>query len=946
MSLCFTTAAVTFVFSASPPPAQPAAPTTTDLKQLYTDGMAAFQAGDYQKAASNLETVLAQAAPDAQLEPVYFTLGAAWFNLKQYPKAIQTLKAYQTKFPKGARVAEAQFSIGQASFMDKDYAGAVESFKALETNPRFREQALYFEGSAYKEEVHPDQAIAVFQKLIGPEIQSTLAANGAIVLAGMYAQKHDSANAIALLQRIQKRVAMVDNVVKLNTLAVQMGDEMLKDKKPDVALACYRVVRSRAEVIGYQTARVQAMEQKVAQNLTTVRAEPARVMELSAENTQLRASIEEGKKLLDDFQKLPDFQPGLLLRMGRCWYDLGKKWESIVVYDELLRKYPDGKENEEALFAMIVSSAETNRPKQTQDYCQEYLKKYPAGANASAVGYLLGATALQANDLQAAENYFGRMLKEQPASTFREEILFQLGNVRFTLGKYDEAAKDYEKYRGTYPKGTHIEEAVYRLALASLFAGKYEDAMNKVTSYIAKYPRGNFIADAKYRLAVCKYAASLYDEVVADCRAWEKEFGKDTMIGEVMALLADSLAASNKEDEAAEVYIRASHVASSAEVVNYALSSAEKLLQKKGAWDRIGKMYEEFAQQHPDDPEVVTAVYWIGKAKVHEGKVDDAKHYIAATIKKYISDQKRDAVEQLLTQLAQLCVRKKTAVAAPAPLPGEAVSSPSPTVAQTQADPGAELDALLGDAAANQSPLAKARILYAKSELARLRRQVLEEQRNLQEIADKFKPEGLSPMLLAQVGDYLLDKNTIDKARGFYTELMDNYPKSDLLEFAYNGMGEISYRQKQYDKALKLFSDAIDKAGASQKLKDVTVGKAKTLLALGHLEDSKKIFEQIASIREWRGEATAFSVYSLGEIAQKQGKFAEAIAFYQRVYVAYQRFLPWVAKSYTSSGECFQKLGKTQEALNTYKEMLRNAKLATFPETETARKRLQEAGQG
>jgi tetratricopeptide (TPR) repeat protein len=146
--------------------------------------------------------------------------------------------------------------------------------------------------------------------------------------------------------------------------------------------------------------------------------------------------------------------------------------------------------------------------------------------------------------------------------------------------------------------------------------------------------------------------------------------------------------------------------------------------------------------------------------------------------------------------------------------------------------------------------------------------------------------------------------------------------------------------------ALKLFSDAIDKAGASLKLKDVTVGKAKTLLAMGRLGESKKVFEQIASIRKWRGEATAFSVYSLGEIAQKQGNFAEAIAFYQRVYVAYQRFLPWVAKAYTGSGECFEKMGKSQEAANTYREMLRNGKLLNFPEAETARKRLQEGGRG
>ncbi len=99
-------------------------------------------------------------------------------------------------------------------------------------------------------------------------------------------------------------------------------------------------------------------------------------------------------------------------------------------------------------------------------------------------------------------------------------------------------------------------------------------------------------------------------------------------------------------------------------------------------------------------------------------------------------------------------------------------------------------------------------------------------------------------------------------------------------------------------------------------------------------------------MREWRGEATALSVYSLGQIAAKRGQWAEANAYFQRVYVGYQKFLPWVAKAYIASGESFEKLGKTQEATNTYRELLRNEKLANFSEAAEARKRLEALGDG
>jgi TolA-binding protein len=174
---------------------------------------------------------------------------------------------------------------------------------------------------------------------------------------------------------------------------------------------------------------------------------------------------------------------------------------------------------------------------------------------------------------------------------------------------------------------------------------------------------------------------------------------------------------------------------------------------------------------------------------------------------------------------------------------------------------------------------------------------------------------------------------------------MDEFPKSENLDFAYNGLGEIAFQKNDLKNALRYFTDGTDKIAASQKLKDINVGKGKTLLALNRLDEAKRVFEQVASVREWRGESTAFSVFSLGEIEAKRGRWAEANAYYQRVYVGYQKFLPWVAKAYMRSAESFEKLGKAQEAANTYRELLRNEKLANFSEAQEARKRLEALGQ-
>ena len=51
----------------------------------------------------------------------------------------------------------------------------------------------------------------------------------------------------------------------------------------------------------------------------------------------------------------------------------------------------------------------------------------------------------------------------------------------------------------------------------------------------------------------------------------------------------------------------------------------------------MAELFSGFVKDKPDNPTVVSAIYWIGKARAHEGKIDEAKQLTADTIKKYIT---------------------------------------------------------------------------------------------------------------------------------------------------------------------------------------------------------------------------------------------------------------------------------------------------------------------
>jgi tetratricopeptide (TPR) repeat protein len=203
-------------------------------------------------------------------------------------------------------------------------------------------------------------------------------------------------------------------------------------------------------------------------------------------------------------------------------------------------------------------------------------------------------------------------------------------------------------------------------------------------------------------------------------------------------------------------------------------------------------------------------------------------------------------------------------------------ATPDASPAAAPSDPAQDLEDLLTIPDLDKKPTASARLIYAKSELTRFQKKPQIEAQLLLDIADKFKPEDLSPAILGQVGDCLVQSGKPDQADAFYHEIIDEYDQSPLVDYAYNGLAQIAYDKKDFKKALGYYSTALDKGVAATKLKEITLGQAQTLMALDRYEEAKPLFEQVASNRAWRGEATALSVLSLGSIQMAQAKYAEA----------------------------------------------------------------------
>ena len=690
------------------------------------------------------------------------------------------------------------------------------------------------------------------------------------------------------------------------------------------------------------------MQARYQANLMLLAENPSRLAEIQDVNLRLKARFEEGQKVLTQVEKTEDYLPLLRLRQARASQELGRHWEAVVLLESLLPADTDKQIREEVLFGLCLSHAHLNHSHESEHFSSVYLKEYPKGKNAETLCFVQGTLRLQRQEYAAAEMLFQKAVQDYPEGSQREQSLFLLGNARFSSGKYPEAQETYQQHVQKYPDSGLKPEVEYRSALCQFFKGDKENALKGLRAFLEKYPEGPFSSDSSYRIALSHQGLQQYQEAIAQCDAWQQAFGQQSQLAEVLALKADALAALGQHAESAEAYQGAMTASPSEDVLNYALFEANKQYQKLGRWDKTAELFQKFIQEHPEHPGVVSAMYWLSRAMQKSGRLAEAKEFLAAKIANYAGDRKSDAVEQLISQLAQLSIKPPLVTVRQAASEqgkneqGAKSSAASKETAEVSRGhiPEAELERLFPENSVSNNGLGRARYLFARAELHRLTRRPSEAAALLGKITQEIAPNELSASLLARCGEHLLAHGHVESARSFYNELLIAFPKSLMLDAAYNGMGQIALLENRPEDALRWFEDALTKLGAPNTQREVTLGKGKALLELKHSDQARTLFQQVATTREWRGEATAEAVYLLGEVHFRNGEYESGLQYFQRVFVAYQRYPAQVGRAYLRAADSFEKLGDIPKAQSHLRELIANERLSSLPAAADGRRRL------
>ncbi|WP_162525301.1 tetratricopeptide repeat protein [Rariglobus hedericola] len=898
------------------------------LPQVLSEADTQIKARKPADAAPLLDMVLARAEKGealpsgVSLSNVQLLAANTNFQLQNFARAEEIATAMLKTTTTGQAAADGRLVLGLSLALQKKFAEAVPVFQALEESPVYRDKALMYRSMAAQQANQPEVAIDALNRLLASAPRDADWADSALTLIALQLQQKNPDAARRGLELLRGSMSTVDNLAGLNVLSLQLGDTLLGSNDLAGALTAYRTVLPRSELLRMQKQRTARMESQLARQKSMFRGSVT-----DADSVRrIEARIKATKEALDEISKRADYDATLFYRLGHTFLLRGGAWESAIVLERLLKEYPQAEERELAYSDLVRAYADSGRVDRMRTALDDFMRAIPESKLLPQALYVAAQTAFDRGRADLQLEFLEVGVNKFPDAELTEFMVLMQANAHFAGGKFDEARADAEKYVAKYPQGRFAEDATYLRAMATLVLGRAGDAIKEINEYIAKYPEGRFVADGRYRIAAAQYAMQDYAAAEKQLDAWLADFPVDhAQRGEALSTQGDVYAGEGRIDDAIASYRAAMSASLSDDQLGYVLDELTKHYQSKRDYNTAAVMWEDFARERPDHPFVINAAYWIGRLRGREGKPDVAITQMGEIARRYLTDPNRDAVERLLTQMAALLARN--------PRPGpDGVRPPAPSNEEIAARVEKEL---VTDATKHQDTV-KARVLFTEAEVASLRKNPALRDELLSRIGDEIAPEALPPGLLGRVGDLLRQQGKLDRARACYDQLVLRYPRSMYADFGYVGLGELAYLAGDYDNALIHFTNAIDRAGARFKLLEATLGRAKTLLAAGKLDESKELFEQIASNRAWRGEATAQSIYSLGEILLKRGAsndLAQAQAHFQRVFISYKKFTPWVARAYLRSGETFEKQGQPKEALATYREMIRNRdRFESYPE--------------
>jgi len=223
----------------------------------------------------------------------------------------------------------------------------------------------------------------------------------------------------------------------------------------------------------------------------------------------------------------------------------------------------------------------------------------------------------------------------------------------------------------------------------------------------------------------------------------------------------------------------------------------------------------------------------------------------------------------------------------------------------------------------------------------------------LREASALAKPEITNPVILADGAAAQLAgaadgggeaAGRREKAAQLYRNLLKWHPRAAQKDKALADLGRMAMEDSDTKTALDYYARLERDTPWSSLMGEVLMTRARLESEAGKVDAAADAYTRLLAADNVPGKLKAQALLALGELEMARNRPETAIPYYQRIYILYGKWRESVAKAYLRSGEAFEQLNDLEAARKTYAELSQSEDLASLPEAQTAREKLQKLG--
>jgi TolA-binding protein len=236
------------------------------------------------------------------------------------------------------------------------------------------------------------------------------------------------------------------------------------------------------------------------------------------------------------------------------------------------------------------------------------------------------------------------------------------------------------------------------------------------------------------------------------------------------------------------------------------------------------------------------------------------------------------------------------------------------------------------------------------------------------QLRSKYPDSGLTAEIMWWLGEYYYRHNDLDSARRYFSSLIRDFPKSNLIPDTYYALGSCYEEEGKHEEALANFKKVIeltrsDLTGqAAITIADIYVKQDKSDMAIKTYQDIIKAFPNLThliypkiadlyykmnnldeALEFYRKSLDVVPVremsgiqFKIAEVKDTQGKPDEAVGEYLKVTYVYPENSAMVTKALLRVGAIYENKEKFKEALNIYNKVIS----MDVPEAKFAKERI------